>query len=219
MVAGESAISITRSSAAHPRHQTSRIRAFRRSQSQSQALEVAKPQQLAVAHCSCVAIVDVIICSVSQFCAGFCAVSKTLPLTTNGETEIITTKLGSNGLNAACMEVVHCLAAEPHATFVRVAVLDGGQEVAYEIAVIGRLQSGFRVLQLRSILGTRIELACLFVKLSIGSEPNTFATARQVRWFCACLSSAVVPQRAIFSFPADRFLHVPLSAPVCSFAA
>ena len=85
-------------------------------------------------------------------------------------------------MNAAFDQTVHCIAAEPEATFIRVSAHDGNrQEVAYETAVLGRLRRGYRVLQLRGLLGTRIELCYLFVKISFGDEPNDWANPRQVR--------------------------------------
>ena len=83
-------------------------------------------------------------------------------------------------MNAPFAETVHCVAAEPHATFLRISVADSGQEVAYETAVLGRLRPGYRVLQMRGLLGTRIELCYLFVRISFGSEPNLWPTPRQV---------------------------------------
>ena len=84
-------------------------------------------------------------------------------------------------MNATFGELVHCVAAEPHGVLLRVGVYDGTQEVAYEIAVLGRLRGGFRVLQLRSMLGTRIELCHLFVHVEHGTEANVRMTARQVQ--------------------------------------
>ena len=107
--------------------------------------------------------------------------SDSLPLPQNIETELVTPPVESNGLNAFFGKEVHCIAAEPHATFLRVAILDNGQEVAYETAVLGRLRRGYRILQLRCPLGTRIELCHLFVRISFGSENNEWATPRQVR--------------------------------------
>ena len=80
---------------------------------------------------------------------GFCAVSTILPLSQSVETEV-TLDPEDNGMNADFGEKLHCIAAEPLATFVRVSVVDGAQEVAYETAVLGRLRRGYRVLQLRS---------------------------------------------------------------------
>ena len=57
-------------------------------------------------------------------------------------TEYSTRSVPLNGLNAKYGDTVHCLTAEPHETFVRVSVVDGGQEVAYETAVLGRLRRG-----------------------------------------------------------------------------
>eukprot|EP00966_Prymnesium_polylepis_P038718 898767-Prymnesium_polylepis.2 len=86
-------------------------------------------------------------------------------------------------MNAAIGETVHCLAAEPHAVILRVSIADArsdlGREVAFETVVLARLQRGYRVLQLRSMFGTRIELAYLFVRIAFGDEPNMFATSRQ----------------------------------------
>ena len=86
----------------------------------------------------------------------------------------------ANGLNAHFGEqLVHCIAAEPHQTFLRVSVVDraGGraEEVAYEALVMGRLRGGYRVFHLRSMHGTHIERCCLFVHISFGLEQNSFA--------------------------------------------
>jgi len=86
-----------------------------------------------------------------------------------------------NGLNAVFDQAVHCVAAEPHAVVLRIYVTDRGQEVAYEAAVLGRLRKGYRVLQLRGQLGTRIELAFIFVKISSTKIENRWTTSRQLR--------------------------------------
>jgi len=110
---------------------------------------------------------------------GFCAICKTRPFQ---NTEIVATlPLKSSGMNAAIHETVHCIAAEPKATFLRVGVIDGRREVAYETAVLGRLRGGYRVLHLRSIHGTRQELCYLFVRISVSTEPNYWQTPRQIR--------------------------------------
>jgi len=111
---------------------------------------------------------------------GFSAVSKSLPLPAITENEMVLSQR-FDGLNAVIDEEVHCVAAEPHATFLRIGVVDGGREVAFETAVLGRLRGGFRVLQLRGPLGTRIELCCLFVHVSFVGEANLWPTARQLR--------------------------------------
>ena len=77
-------------------------------------------------------------------------------------------------------DTIHCCAAEPHATFLRVGVVEGGLEVAYEIAVLGRLHHGYRILRLRNLLGTRIELCHLLVKITFATDPNLWASPRQV---------------------------------------
>lgn len=111
---------------------------------------------------------------------GFCAVSDVLPLPPSVESEKYV-PAESNGMNAIFGDTVHFVAAEPHATFMRIGVTDGGQEVAYEIAVLGRLRHGYRVFQMRGLLGTRIELCYLFVHITLDSEPNIWASPRQIR--------------------------------------
>jgi len=112
---------------------------------------------------------------------GFCAVSQTLPLPTTVATEITTTTVKGNGMNPAFDQKFHCVAAEPCATFLRIGVIVGGQEVSYAISILGRLRRGYRILQLRSPLGTRIELAYLFVKVSMSSHANLWSNARHLR--------------------------------------
>ena len=114
---------------------------------------------------------------------GFCAIGSTLPLAHDhtGATWSTRATASKNGLNATfAPKTLHCLAAEPDATFLRVVALDNEQEVAYETAVLGRLRRGYRVFQLRCELGTRIEQCYLLVKISFGSEPNQWPTPRQV---------------------------------------
>eukprot|EP00966_Prymnesium_polylepis_P208216 4823048-Prymnesium_polylepis.1 len=96
---------------------------------------------------------------------GFCAISDVLPLPHGRTNELTTPAVEGNGMNAVFCKTIHCVSAEPHATFLRVAVGDGWQEVvAFETAVLGRLRLGYRVFLMRSVLGTRIELCYLFVK-------------------------------------------------------
>ena len=113
--------------------------------------------------------------------SGFCAISKTLPLPPTHELEAVTVAVKFNGMNPVFGEMIHCLAAEPHGTFLRVSVADGRQEVAFDVAVLGRLRRGYRVLSLRSMLGTRIELAYLFIHIGFGAEQNVFQSPTQLR--------------------------------------
>jgi len=112
---------------------------------------------------------------------GFCAVSKTLPLPQRNEQTELVLPSHDNGLYAPFDETIHCVAAEPHATFLRVSVSDRGQSVGFETVVLGRLRCGYRVFQLRSASGTRIELCFLFVHISFGSEQNLWVPPRQVQ--------------------------------------
>jgi len=129
---------------------------------------------------------------------GFCAISNVLPLPRNQQgvqAEISFAAPSDGGMNVSFGSDVtaHCVAAEPHSTFLRLAVTDGGRTVAYETVVLGRLRCGYRVFQLRSLLGTRIELCYLFVQISAGSEPNVWATARQLRLLNAEMNTAPRP--------------------------
>jgi hypothetical protein len=115
--------------------------------------------------------------------SGFSAVSTTLPLPQNVEHEFVTSAIYGNGMNAPLGETVHCIAAEPHATFLRIGVIDEDYrtDIAYTSAVLGRLRRGYRVLQLRNALGTRIELAYLLVHIGFSSETNFWPSPRHVR--------------------------------------
>ena len=59
--------------------------------------------------------------------------------------------------------------------------MPSGRDAAFETAVLGRLRRGYRVFHLRALLGTRIELCYLFVRISFGSETNWWPSARHLR--------------------------------------
>lgn len=113
---------------------------------------------------------------------GFCAVSRVLPLPQQNvqiETEM---PGGNSGMNVTMGSEVHCFAAEPHASFLRISVIDDRyQEVAFESAVLGRLRRGYRAFQLRSAMGTRIELAYLFVHIHFAREAHLWMSPRELR--------------------------------------
>lgn len=111
---------------------------------------------------------------------GFCAVSSKIRLSKQDTKTELLLSPNDNGLNATVGTKVHCFATEPHATFIHVNVTDDEKLVAYEVCVLGRLRYGYRVLQLRSPLGTRIELAYLFVRIEFGTSANLWATPRHV---------------------------------------
>jgi len=133
---------------------------------------------------------------------GFCAVSEAPSLAQHGtNTEHQVVAKGS-GMNAAVGKRVYCFAAEPSATFLRVGVQEGGHDVAFEVAVLDRLRPGHRVFQMRgSRLGTRIELCCLFVKITFGSAPNVWVTARQASFHNARLEQELELLRRPSSTP------------------
>eukprot|EP00965_Chrysotila_dentata_P019681 652973-Pleurochrysis_carterae.AAC.3 len=112
--------------------------------------------------------------------AGFASVSLELP-PRHVTPKCSTTNLCSNGFNARIAETVYCLAAEPNETLMRVVVTDAGREVAYETAVLGAVKGGYRCFHLRSRLGTRIENCYLFAYISLGNEPNLWASSAEMR--------------------------------------
>jgi hypothetical protein len=127
-----------------------------------------------------------------------------MPLTQSIKTEMASAVVKGNGMNAALNERVHCVAAEPHTTFLRIRVTDGGEEVAYEVVVLGRLLSGYRVLQLRSMLGTRIELCHLFVRIVATSVLNLWSTDQEASsnrslWPCTRLWQALGSACLVFT--------------------
>ena len=65
---------------------------------------------------------------------------------------------------------VHCVASEPSYTVLRVSVWERGQEVAFETCVLGALWRGYRCLEMRSRLGTKIELCSLLVHVDFASD-------------------------------------------------
>ena len=69
-----------------------------------------------------------------------------------------------NGLAAHFGKRLYCLAAEPRETILRIAIMDGDTEVAYETAVVGALRKGYRCFQLRDPrTGSRIAMCSLLV--------------------------------------------------------
>eukprot|EP00966_Prymnesium_polylepis_P179158 4148040-Prymnesium_polylepis.1 len=74
---------------------------------------------------------------------------RSLPVPTSVETELGLAAVKCNGLNAAFDAVISCIVAEPHASILRIGVTDGKFEVAYELAVLGRLRRGYRIFRLR----------------------------------------------------------------------
>ena len=107
--------------------------------------------------------------------------SKILPLPHNVDTNASLASEDRQGMSASFGDkTIHFLAAEPHATFLRVRLMDGEQHVAFETVVLGRLRFGYRVFQLRNLLGTRIELCYLFVRISFHyKEPNVYLSRRR----------------------------------------
>mmetsp|Transcript_66801 Transcript_66801/g.110997 ORF Transcript_66801/g.110997 Transcript_66801/m.110997 type:complete len:260 (+) Transcript_66801:3-782(+) len=113
---------------------------------------------------------------------GFCAIGDVLPLPdSNLSREWHSKRLTSGGCNAIVDQTVYCVAAEPHETFLRLAVSDKEHEVAFETAVLGRLRPGYRVLRLRDPNGTRIDLCYLLLRISFGTVPHRWSTARELR--------------------------------------
>ena len=112
---------------------------------------------------------------------GYCCVSPYNPPMEAAGTTYSTPPALANSLNPAFDVLVHCLAAEPRETILKVAIKDGDHEVAYETAVLGLMRGGYRCFQLRSSYGTRIRLCALLVHISIGEERNQHADLRTLR--------------------------------------
>ena len=92
---------------------------------------------------------------------------------------------------------MHCLAAEPQETILRVGVWDRGALVAYDTLVLGALRAGYRCVQLRDARhGTRIELCALLVHIDVGDEPSTAATANELRRQLESQQQTIDEQRA-----------------------
>jgi len=88
---------------------------------------------------------------------GFHAVTTRLPAE-EARTRYATSVAYRNGYNACYGDVVHCLAAEPAETVLRLLVEVDGEPVAYEAATLSLLRPGYRVAQLRSCAtGTAID--------------------------------------------------------------
>jgi len=119
---------------------------------------------------------------------GFSAITTTLPLhlAAQVETELVVQAANSGGfITSLGGTKAHLVSAEPLATFLRITCSDRDrqEEVAYACLVLGRLRCGYRAIQLKSPLGTRIELAFIFVRISVGDAvTNHWATQRQLRW-------------------------------------
>ena len=114
---------------------------------------------------------------------GYCCVATALPPPPGAQREHTTQAVEKNGFNA-CFGgelPVHCLAAEPRETLLRVGVWDHGTLVAGDTLVLGALRAGYRCIQLRSRLGTHIELCHLFVHVALGEEVNTNASMAELR--------------------------------------
>jgi hypothetical protein len=128
---------------------------------------------------------------------GFCALSSSLPVPKSIETEVSLSPLG-HGLSIVYEKKVHCVAAEPSQTILRVGVTDGGHEIAFETAVLGRLVPDYRVLPLRGRLGARIELFYLLVRITFGEHKNLWQTSRQLRVQSSTLAKVMAQQEEEF---------------------
>jgi len=97
---------------------------------------------------------------------GFCCISRTLPLPNRTVHRMVVQ------LTSRHAPTLHCLAAEPRETILRVCVHDGEAVVAYEAVVLGALRAGYRCLLLRSSNGTPIRLCALLLHIKESVEPN-----------------------------------------------
>ena len=100
---------------------------------------------------------------------GDCQVCRKLPPPRgDSRTTVATTAaVVGNGLNPVFGEQLHCIASEAAHTVLRLSVLEREHEVAYETMLLGCLRPGYRSVEMRSRLGTKIEICRLLVHLEI----------------------------------------------------
>ena len=96
---------------------------------------------------------------------GVCSVSTQLPPPAL-EMRVVTHAVERNGLNPRYNARVHCVAAEPMATILRLVVIDDEKEVAYETVVLGALRRGWRALPMRAMRGCRIDFCCALIHVA-----------------------------------------------------
>ena len=102
---------------------------------------------------------------------GVCSVSTELPPPAGLEMRVTTQAVERNGLNPRYNTKVHCVAAEPMATILRLVVIDDEKEVAYETVVLGALRRGWRALPMRAMRGCRIDFCCVLIHVAEGTVP------------------------------------------------
>jgi hypothetical protein len=86
-----------------------------------------------------------------------------------------TSSAAGGGLCAVFDAPAHCLVAEPMEALLRVAVLDGEVEVAYEVVVAGAVRDGYRCLPLREpASGTLIDGCTLLLHVERASAPHAW---------------------------------------------
>jgi len=100
---------------------------------------------------------------------GTAQLSHSLPVDQDGTAALswTTDVVSGSGLHAVFNETVHCLSTMAAYTILRISVIDREVEVAYETVMLGALRRGHRCIELRSRLGTKIELCTLLVHLEI----------------------------------------------------
>ena len=112
---------------------------------------------------------------------GFCCVTPALPAPRNAVQRFAFEAGSGHGMAAHFDVTAHCLSAEPMQTVLRVVVMDGDHEAAYETMLLGAMRPGYRSMQLRSRNGTQIELCQLLVHVAIGTEPNAWTAGHELR--------------------------------------
>ena len=102
---------------------------------------------------------------------GVCSVSTELPPPNGPEMRVATQAVQRNGLNPRYSYRVHCVAAEPMETILRLVVIDDEKEVAYETIVLGALRRGWRAVPMRAMRGCRIDFCCVLIHVTEGTVP------------------------------------------------
>jgi hypothetical protein len=117
---------------------------------------------------------------------GYCCTSTSLPPPKPADcaTRMHTSAVRFDGLHPHFDLTVHCLAAEPKETLLRISVQDetyshaadqkdataAGHkaDVAYEVVALDALRPGYRSLPLRSRAGSRIDMCCVYLHVAVG---------------------------------------------------
>ena len=129
---------------------------------------------------------------------GTAQVSRALPPPAGEAVGSFTTaSVAANGLCAVYDdETVYCVATEAAYTILRLSVIDHDHEVAFETMVLSTLKRGYRAVELRSRLGTKIEICTLLVHLDTRTLNDDAAHTEATTQHARAEATEVGPQRS-----------------------